>query len=348
VLQIEQEKDHKMATLAQAGRLLDQHIKTRQPVFLWGPPGVGKSDKVREAVSERKGWGLIDFRAVLRDTVAMLGIPDINREKKTTVWFPPDELPQADRDGKKGILFLDELNAAHPQVQAACFGLVLDRKLGDYHLPDGWVIVAAGNRQSDKSAAQRMPRALANRFFHCEVTPDLETWVEDYAIPHDVDSRLIGYLRWQSENFHKMEVDDERMFPTPRSWVELAKQIETPKGDRMECFAGHVGAGAAAAFHGFLDIYEKLPDFDDIIRKPKTTEVPEEVSALYALSTAMGRNADRDNFDAIMIYAERLGREYEVVTCIDATRRDPDLTKTRAYTNFVKRNKDVQIGQFRV
>ncbi len=337
-----------MATLSQAGRLMHQHIDTQDPVFLWGPPGVGKSDKVRDEVKSRKGWGLVDMRAVLRDTVALLGIPDIDPTKKTTVWFPPDELPQEKRDGKRGILFLDELNAAHQQVQAACFGLVLDRKLGDYHLPDGWVVVAAGNRQEDKSAAQRQPRALSNRFFHIEVTADLETWVEDFAIPNDIDSRLIGYLRWQPDNFHQMKVDDERMFPTPRSWTKLAKHIDTPKGDRMECFTGHVGAGAAAAFYGFLDIYESLPDFDDIIKRPKTTPVPDEVSALYALSTALGRNADRDNFDAIMTYAERLGREYEVVTCIDATRRDPNLTKTRAYGGFVKRNKDVQIGQFRV
>lgn len=338
-----------MATLAQAGRLMSLAIDKRQPIFLWGPPGIGKSDRVRQEVTKRKGWNLIDFRAALRDSVALLGIPEIDREKRTTIWFPPDELPQEKRDGKKGILFLDELNAAHQQTQTACFGLVLDRRLGDYHLPDGWVIVAAGNRQIDKSAAQRMPRALANRFQHVEVDPDLETWIDDYALDNGIDERIIAYLRWQPDAFHCMEVDDERMFPTPRSWTALNKELnDVERRDRMVCFTGHIGAGAASGFNGFLDIYENLPDFDDIIKKPKTTKVPDEMSALYAISTALGRNAVRENFDAIMVYAQRLGREYEIVTCTDATRRDSNLTKTKAYMEFIKRNKDVQIGQFRV
>lgn len=336
-----------MTNLAQAGRILDLCIETKTPCFLWGPPGIGKSDKVRQAKAKRKGWNLIDFRAALRDVVAMLGVPDVNREKGTTVWCPPDELPQEKRDGKKGILFLDELNAAHQQVQTACFGLVLDRKLNDYHLPDGWVIVAAGNRQIDKSAAQRMPRALANRFWHVEIDPDLETWINDFAMDN-VDERIIAYLRWQPEAFHCMEVDDERMFPTARSWTALNKHINVDKRDRLVCFTGHIGAGAAAGFTGFLDIYENLPDFDLIISKPKTAPVPTELSALYAISTALGRNAVRENFDAVMTYAQRLGREYEIVTGIDATRRDAFLTKTKAYQEFVKRNKDVQIGEFRV
>lgn len=338
-----------MATLAQAGRLLDLAIKKRTPTFFWGPPGVGKSEKVHQAAAERKGWKMVDFRAVLRDTTAMLGIPDVDRTTRTSKWFPPDELPQEKRDGRHGILFLDELNAAHQQVQAACFGLVLDRKLGDYHLPEGWVIVAAGNRQADKSAAQRQPRALSNRFFHIEVEADLPTWIDDYAIPNDIDPRLIAYLRFQSENFHKMEVDDERMFPTPRSWVALHSHLnDVNKADRVVDFTGFVGISAATAFAGFLDIYEKLPDFDDIVKKPRTTPVPDEVSALYAIATAMGRNADKRNFDNLMIYAQRMSREYETVVCIDATKRDPALTNTKAYQEFVKRHKDVQIGQFRV
>jgi len=353
-----------MSTLAQAGRLLDLDIDTRTPCFLWGPPGVGKSDKVRQAAKSRKGWGYIDFRAVLRDTVAMLGIPDIiklpgadGKDEKLTAWCPPSELPREKRDGKYGILFLDELNAAHQQVQAACFGLVLDRRLGDYHLPDGWTIVAAGNRQADKSAAQRMPRALANRFHHIEVEAHLDTWITDYAYDNDIDERLIAYLRWREGGggkggsvFHVMDTgEDERKFPTPRSWTALNRHIKlVDKFDRVTCFEGHVGMGAATEFSAFLDIFENLPDFDEIVKDPRRAPVPEELDVKYALASSLGRNADRSNFAQILTYTQRMGREYDIVVGIDATRRDEALAKTKAYGEFIMRNKDIQIGSFRI
>lgn len=360
-----------MVTLAQAGRLIDIDVNLQQPVFLWGPPGVGKSEKVHQLLNKRQEraksnvtWGMIDFRAVLRDAVAMLGVPDIDRKKQTTIWFPPDELPQADRDGEFGFLFLDELNAAHQQVQAACFGLVLDRVLGKYKLPKGWTIIAAGNRQSDKSAAQRMPRALANRFHHIEVEAHLDTWITDFALNNDIDEQLISFLRWRESTsetmhtsdtdkggslFHVMDVDDERKFPTPRSWTALNKGLpEWSKEDRIAGFEGHVGMGAATEFNGFLNIIDELPDFDEIVTRPNKAMVPEEISAKYALAGSLGRNAERDNFDAVLTYAQRLGREYDIVVGIDATKRDEMLCKTKAYTQFIQRNKDIQIGSFRI
>lgn len=363
-----------MATLSQAGRLMEMCVETSSPCMLWGPPGIGKSEKVHQLVKARQArakknqrWGMIDFRAVLRDTVAMLGVPDIDRAKKTTIWFPPDELPQADRDGEFGILFLDELNAAHQQVQAACFGLVLDRKLGDYKLPKGWQIIAAGNRQSDKSAAQRQPRALSNRFFHIEVEPHLDTWITDFALDHGIDEKLLAFLRWRENTsevmvatvegkqatggsmFHVMDVDDERMFPTPRSWTALNKHINLlAPDDRITGFTGHVGQAAAIEFNGFLQIYEDLPDFDDIVARPTKAPVPDELSAQYALAASLGRNAERSNFNAIMTYVQRMGREYDIVVGIDATRRDEGLMKTQAYQGFIQRNHDIQIGSFRI
>lgn len=341
-----------MSTLAQAKEALGYYIDANIPAFLWGPPGVGKSDTVREEVKDRK-WGLVDFRAVLRDPVDLRGVPDIDAKAKRTVWYAPDDLPNEKRDGKRGILFLDELNAANQQVQAACFGLVLDRKLGDYRLPDGWVVVAAGNRQSDRSAAQRMPRALANRFAHIEVEPDWRTWIENYALEH-CDPMITAFIRFRPGLIHDMELkdsngkeQDERMFPTPRSWAQASKICNAPDNIRFTLVKGCVGEAAAAEFEGFVKTFRSVPDIDDIIRKPKTTDVPEEPSALFAVSGALARYANRDNFENILIYAQRLGREYEIIVGLDATKRDSMLTKTKAYVEFQKRNKDLQIGNFR-
>ena len=135
-------------------------VRIRQPVFLWGPPGVGKSRLVAD-VARRQGRKLYDLRAVLLDPVDLRGLPRISDEGITS-WCVPEFLPHP-QDTEEGILFLDELNAAPPLVQAACYQLILDRRVGQYRLPDGWAVVAAGNRESDRAVTYRMPSALANR-----------------------------------------------------------------------------------------------------------------------------------------------------------------------------------------
>ena len=133
-------------------------VRIRQPVFLWGPPGVGKSRLVAD-VARRQGRKLYDLRAVLLDPVDLRGLPRISDEGITS-WCVPEFLPHP-QDTEEGILFLDELNAAPPLVQAACYQLILDRRVGQYRLPDGWAVVAAGNRESDRAVTYRMPSALA-------------------------------------------------------------------------------------------------------------------------------------------------------------------------------------------
>ncbi len=147
-------------------------VSTRQPVFVWGSPGVGKSDVVRQ-VAESKQVALQDVRALLLDPVDLRGLPFLSPDKQAK-WATPDFLP---REGE-GILFLDELNSATAMVQASCYQLVLDRKLGEYTLPDGWAIVAAGNRESDRGVTTRMPTPLRNRFTHLQFEVDMQEWCE--------------------------------------------------------------------------------------------------------------------------------------------------------------------------
>jgi len=116
---------------------------------------------------------LRDVRALLLDPVDLRGLPFLGSDGRSK-WATPDFLPQ---DGE-GILFLDELNAAPAMVQASCYQLVLDRKLGEYTLPEGWAIVAAGNRDSDRAATTRMPTPLRNRFVHLEFEVDVQEWAE--------------------------------------------------------------------------------------------------------------------------------------------------------------------------
>lgn len=339
-----------LVNIATAKKMIRYNFGINEPIFLWGAPGVGKSEGVHQ-VAKEDNLGMVDFRAVLRNPVDLLGVPMPNTKTKRTEWYSPDDLPNEKRDGKEGILFLDELNAANPQVQAACYGLVLDRKLGDYRLPDGWRIVAAGNRVSDRSAAQRMQRALANRFDHIDIMVDPKQWVEDYANKH-LDPLMAAFIRFRPAMLHeellldeeKGSERDERRFPTPRSWASVSRMLPAPSSIRPYLVAGRVGEACALELEGFLKTVKDLPDIDDILRNPKGCAVPDDPGAVYALSTGIARHATRSNFESVMTYARRLGREHEIIVGLDATGRDSSLTKTKTYVAFTERNPDLQIG----
>jgi hypothetical protein len=328
-------------TIARAAILMRYLIAKRHSVHLWGAPGIGKSDVVRQTAAAL-GWKLIEFRANLREPVDCRGIPVSDPVTKTTVWYVPDELPRADRDGEFGIMFLDELNTASPQMQAALFQLVLERRLGDYVLPPGWVIVAAGNRVSDRAAAQRMPTALRNRFAHIYIVADVGAWA-DWANANDVAPEMVAFVRLRRELIHRMPVGDENAFPTPRSLTKAAEFVDAPKDVRRELMAAHIGDDCATEVDGFLDLYHSIGSLEDIVLNPGTAKIPTEGSQRYAVFTGLARLANRANFKQIMTYADRLDSEGQTLLVHDATIRDAKLKETAAYSSWAVNNQHVTI-----
>lgn len=326
--------------LLTATAAVSAYLDADLPVFMWGPPGVGKSDLVRSIARDRS-LPIVDFRAVLRDPVDLRGLPAI--VDGGARWLPPADLPNQERDGAEGILFLDELNAAPASVQAACFGLVLDRRVGEYTLPDGWRIIAAGNRQSDKAAAQRMPTALANRFAHVDIEADPDTFTR-WANENDIDPLVIAFVRFRPAMLHMMEGSDLRAFPTPRAWARVSKVAQAEPKLRLALVTGLVGEGAPAEFEGFVRVYNELPSLDFVIANPEKAPVPQEPAARFAISTGLARKAKRDNFAAIMTYIRRLPREFEIMLAFDAVTRDKSISQTKAFGDWAYRNQDVTIG----
>ncbi|SCM79890.1 conserved hypothetical protein [uncultured Pleomorphomonas sp.] len=326
--------------LQTAAQALNAFLDADIPVMMWGPPGVGKSSIGRDIVAERN-WGLVDFRASTRDPVALMGLPDLTAD--TTKWKVPDEFPQPDRDGAEGILFLDEINAAAPSMQAAMFGLVLDRRVGDYQLPPGWRVVAAGNRQSDRAAAQRMPSALANRFAHIDVDPDVDTTVHHFN-KIGVDPIVVAFLRWRPALLLDMKNDQLRAFPTPRAWEQVGKVVQQPSPLRLALIAGVVGDGAAAELEGFIRVYQGLPSLDLVLSNPSGAKVPEDSSARFAISSGLARKVTDKTIGNAMIYMQRLPREFEILFMTDAVRRDSKLSHTQAFVDWTVRNQDVVFG----
>ncbi len=307
-------------------------VEARQPVFVWGGPGVGKSAVVAQlAKSSQKT--LRDIRALLLDPVDLRGLPFLGSDGRSK-WATPEFLPQ---DGE-GILFLDELNAAPAMVQASCYQLVLDRKLGEYTLPDGWAIIAAGNRDSDRGATTRMPTPLRNRFVHLEFEVDTQEWSE-WAIHANIPPEVIAFVRFRPELLSQFD-RDANAFPSPRSW-EFVSRILNSKPDpkvEHEMFAGAVGLGAATEFSSFLEMFRQLPSIDAILLNPLQVPVPEKACAQYAVASALARCASDTNFDRICQYLDRMPTEFNVMSVRDASLREPAICHTAGYVKWATVN----------
>ena len=262
-------------------------IKMKRPTFLWGPPGIGKSDLVQQigADTDRE---VIDVRLALWEPTDIKGIPYFDSNAGTMTWAPPAELP-TDPDSK-AILFLDELNSAPPAVQAAAYQLILNRKVGTYVLPKGVDIVAAGNRDGDKGVTYRMPAPLANRFVHLEMKVDFDDW-QDWATLHGINPEVVGYVGYAKQDLYDYDPKSpSKSFATPRSWSfvsDLVSDTEIDTESLTNLVSGAIGDGLAVKFMAHRKIASKLPKPDDILDgQVKDLEI-KEVSAMYSLTVGL-------------------------------------------------------------
>jgi MoxR-like ATPase len=277
------------------------------PVMLWGPPGVGKSQIIAQ-VAARHAATMIDIRLSQMEPSDLRGIPF--RVGDRVEWAVPAMLPDVERHGPEGVLFLDEITSAPPSVSAAAYQLILDRRLGAYEVPSGWAIFAAGNRQGDRGVTYTMPAPLANRFSHFEVEANLDDWVS-WAYSNGIDERLIGFLRFRPERLFDFDpAHNPVAFPSPRSW-EFAHRALQKFGDSPQLLLATlqacVGPAAGLELHAFVENLDRMPDLDAILRG-EAVDVPREVDLQYAVASALiGRAARaRGSSDAREIYGHIL------------------------------------------
>jgi hypothetical protein len=263
-----------MATISEVQSALTKVISKgiKHSVFLWGPPGIGKSSIVKKVATDND-LELTDLRISQLAPTDIRGLPYI--ENGQARFAPPSFLPT---EGK-GILFVDEFNMASPSMMSIAQQLILDRQVGDYVVPEGWFIVAAGNRAEDRAAVSQMPAPVANRFIHFNVESDLISWKE-YAIKCGVNEQIISFLNFRPQllfSFNK----NATAWPSPRSWdfantlLDIDLEVDSA-----------VGEGAAAEFYAYQSIYSRLPDVDAILNG-EMVEVPKEPSLMYAVCGAL-------------------------------------------------------------
>jgi MoxR-like ATPase len=314
-------------------------IGERVPLHIWGPCGVGKSQIVGQVAADLD-YNFLDVRAVQLDPVDLRGLPRITSD--WTEWVPPKFLPT----NGKGILFLDELTSAPQMTQAGCYQLVLDRKLGEYVLPEGWVVIAAGNPASERGVHFAMPRPLRNRFVHLDLEADLQDWCK-WAVEAGVRPEIIAFLRFKPDLLHAADTTiDANAWPTPRSW-EMASNVLCGIARRQsaallsgtsefeaQLLDGTVGEAAASEFVAFLRLFRQLPSIDEILLNPATAPVPTEPSSQIAIATALGRVLTDNSIGRGLTYLDRMPTEMRVMAIRDAAARDTAITHTPEFIRF--------------
>ncbi|MCW8922412.1 MAG: MoxR family ATPase [Gammaproteobacteria bacterium] len=277
------------------------------PVMLWGAPGVGKSQMVAQ-IAERHDVPLIDIRLSQMEPSDLRGIPF--RVDEFVEWAVPSMLPNLKRHGNRGILFLDEITSAPPSVSAAAYQLILDRKLGEYEVPEGWAIIAAGNRQGDRGVTYSMPAPLANRFSHYEVEINLDDWVA-WAYANGIDERIIAFLRFRQDLLFEFDAAQNPVaFPSPRSWEfahRALQKFDEPNNLLLGALQACVGKAAGIEVKAFVDSLDQMPDLDAII-KGEEVPVPKEIDLQYAVATALVGRAirARESDDAMAVHGNIL------------------------------------------
>ena len=316
--------------------VLNSLIEQKLPVFIWGSPGIGKSSIVKQ-IAKEKNLEFIDVRLTLLDPTDLKGIPFYNKESNEAVWASPDFLPK-DKDSK-GILFLDEINSAPPSIQAAAYSLILDRKVGNYTLPDGWAIVAAGNLESDRGVVYHLPSPLANRFVHLSLDVDYNQW-RVWAIKSGINAEVIAFLAYDNDKLFTFEpTSNQKAFATPRSWEFVSNILDTNLDEKilLETIAGAVGKEVANSFFAFRKVMSKLPPIDDIL-EGKEVEFEQNAQILIALTTGLSikaLNATKEQLTNILKFSYKLPKEFAIMLIKDMQQSGIELESLDEFDNWV-------------
>ena len=274
-----------------AKNAINKAIAKKRPIFLWGPPGIGKSDIVAQITDSLPNSHLIDIRLSLWEPTDIKGVPYFDSNIGKMVWGEPEELPDEEFAAQYDniVVFFDEMNSAAPAVQAAAYQLILNRRVGKYRLPDNVMIVAAGNREADKGVTYRMPAPLANRFVHLELGVNFDDWF-NWAVDNKIHQDVVSYLQFAKQDLYDFDPKgSSRSFATPRSWSFVSELLEDNDDENTttDLVAGCVGEGLAVKFMAHRKVAGNMPDPSDVLQGKVKELKTQEISAKYSLIVSL-------------------------------------------------------------
>ncbi len=328
--------------LKQVKEIIRRELRQERPysIFLWGPPGVGKSEVVQQIHEEEK-VPMVDIRLLNYDPTDLKGIPYFETSAdgtKITRWSPPSFLKK-----EKMIIFLDEITTAPEVIQGIAYQISLDKRIGEHEINKSSLVIAASNRPEDETLVFIPPSALSNRFMHFEVKVDPNVWLQEYARKRGLSPYVTGFIAAYPDELFRMPKQGTSLsspaFPTPRAWTRVAERIDVYHDDKelLKKFVyGNVGDESGARFISYYSVCSKIPDIDSILKGEKVT-IPYDFAVMYFVVDILLRKAVSNNIKHIMrfLYGELYTREHgkEIImyffkSLISWKKDDRDFIKT--------------------
>lgn len=300
-------------------------IRENLTPMVWGLPGIGKSEIIA-SIAKMYDLKLIDIRLTTCDITDLNGFPDNSGEKATYKVFDtfpiatdtPPINPETNKPYSGWLVFLDELPSVSGAMQASAYKLILDRMVGQHHLHPNCALLAAGNDTDHGAISYGMGTAAGTRMIHFNLVTDLDEWTKYGQTHGNIDSRIISFLNYRPELFHKFSLDSpDKTHPNPRTWKAVSKLIsDTPTltaENDLAIIAGAVGTGAANEFIVYTEVYRDLVKFSDIEKSPLGCRVPSEAANCYALTGIIIDNTSPKNLDSVIKYSKRLSSEFQTL-----------------------------------
>ncbi len=256
----------------------------QRPILLLGSPGIGKT-QIMEQISKECGIGLVSYTITHHTRQSAIGLPFISKKQYGAQEFAVTEYTMSEivaaiyekmeQTGlSEGIIFLDEINCVSETLAPAMLQFLQCKSFGNHKIPQGWIIVAAGNPPEYNKSVREFDVVTMDRVKKIEVEADFEVWKE-YAYQQGLHGSVISYLNIRKQNFYQMETTvDGRNFATPRGWEDLSNIIQVyeklGKTVDREVVAQYIQFPKIAKdFANYLELYEKYQtdyQIDEILK----------------------------------------------------------------------------------
>jgi hypothetical protein len=313
-------------------------------------PGLGKSEVTYQACMEAGRQLKVDMNFISeflstreQPDVAGYSLPgkdtdgSLIMQRTRAPWFP--------RAGsaEHGFLFLDEYRQSSQDVQKPSAELLLNGAVGETKLSIKYMVVAASNREKDRSGVNKMLAFIENRRMLVSIDPDVVVWVEDYAEPYGIDPFTTAFAKAKPQLvFHDTVPEKPGPFCTPRTLVKVSHlRQRLPMQLFTEAAAGYLGEGTAAEYVSFMRVAEKLPPFEEICQRPDKCMVPDTMDAQYAAMQMLAFRVTGKTAKAVFTYLKRLGEEFQVAGLKASLRRTPVLAQSPDFRQWIKDNAEL-------
>ncbi|MBQ7701044.1 MAG: AAA family ATPase [Candidatus Methanomethylophilaceae archaeon] len=251
----------------------------QRPILLMGAPGLGKTAIMGQIAAELD-IGLVSYTITHHTRQSAIGLPMIDREvydgtEYTVTRYTMSEIISSvydairDQGKKEGILFIDEINCASETLAPSMLDLLQNKKFGPHRIPDGWILVSAGNPHEFNDSAREFDVATLDRVRMIEVQPDTDVWLR-YAMDAGINDAVIYYLKIKPQNLLKIErTVDGRFYVTPRAWEDLSVVLNESEAEGidegLDLISQYIrDPEIAAEFARYRDFYRKYRSDVDV------------------------------------------------------------------------------------